>query len=466
MGLIVPPAVVEQQCEAQLPECFEFLFHPARYKVAHSGRGAAKSWQFARALLILASDPERPLRILCARETQLSIDESVHALLQDQIQRLGLGHFYKVYKTRIVGANGSEFIFKGLRQLTIADIKSLEGVDICWVEEAQAVTKKSWETLIPTIRKNYIDRGLARDPKHKCAYVGCCSEIWVSFNPETVDDDTYKRFVINPPPSAVVRALSWRDNPWFPDTLMNEKNHLEETDYQAYLHVYEGEPKSTVEGAIFAEEMDAALDDGRICSVPYDKTRPVDTYWDLGFGDATAIWFVQVLKSGWFHFIDYLEARGKSIDWYQVQLQQRQQQRGYVYGTHWLPHDAVNTIIHKRLGNNDKSKSIEMLMREAGFPVRIIPTLLVTDQINAGRMVLAQCRFDEDRCDEGLRALRKYQWGPPSKAGVPRREPLHDKHSHGSSAFMGAAVTLKPLAPEAPPQNPRQPRRTGSWAGA
>jgi phage terminase large subunit len=147
---------------AQFPAKLQFLFHPQRYKVLYGGRGGAKSWGIARALLIQGT--QRPLRILCARETQRSIGDSVHKLLSDQIEALGLGAFYAVQKSTILGANGTEFIFAGIRQ-NVSNIKSYEACDICWVEEAQTVSKSSWDVLIPTIRKTD-------------------SEIWVSFNPD------------------------------------------------------------------------------------------------------------------------------------------------------------------------------------------------------------------------------------------------------------------------------------------
>src|SRR6185437_15618646 len=160
------------QIEANFPEKLSYLFKPKRYKVAYGGRGGAKSWGFARALLILGA--QKPLRILCTRETQKSIGDSVHKLLDDQIKLLGLEKFYEVQKSAIIGANGTEFIFAGIRQ-NVHNLKSYEACDICWVEEAQTVSKSSWDVLVPTIRKEG-------------------SEIWVSFNPDLETDETYQRF--------------------------------------------------------------------------------------------------------------------------------------------------------------------------------------------------------------------------------------------------------------------------------
>ena len=418
------------EVEATFPEPFEFVFEPHRYKGIRGGRGKGASWNIARALLLIGA--QREIRVLCARETQRSIADSVHALLGDQIRALNLQHFYVITEAHIRGANGTEFIFAGLKH-NVANIKSLEGCDIVWVEEAQSTSKNSWDTLIPTVRKPG-------------------SEIWMSWNDIFETDDTYLRFVVNQSPGAVIKKLTWRDNPWFPEVLRIEMEHLKATDYQAYLHVWEGECKSAVEGAVYAKEVQQAESEQRITSVPCDRTRPVDTVWDLGFGDSTAIWFVQPV-GGWYHLIDYIEDEGRTIEWYLIQLQQR----GYVYGTDWLPHDGIDTIIHGKLAG-DRSRSIEGIMRAAGRNVRIVPKMLVTEGINAARTIFPQCRFDAAKCYEGLRALRMYQWGPPSKLGVAKSEPLHDAASHGADAFRGVAIAVREETIAEPRKTPA-PRR-------
>jgi phage terminase large subunit len=244
------------------PPELEFLSEPHRYKVLYGGRGGIKSWSVAQHLLI--AGVERPLRIPCARETMQSIRESVHQLLEDQISRLGYQRHYEVQKAEIIGRNGTSFTFHGLRDQSVHNIKSLEGADILWVEEAQNVSKKSWRTVIPTIRKPG-------------------SEIWVSFNPELETDDTYQRFVVHPPPGAVVVKTSYRDNEYLSEELMAEIEHLKATDPDEYEHVYEGMCRQAVTGAVYKNELLAADKEGRICRVPYDASKPVDTFWDLGY---------------------------------------------------------------------------------------------------------------------------------------------------------------------------------------
>lgn len=231
--------------EVEFAGPLRFLFDPARYKVAYGGRGGAKSWGFARALLIEAM--RRKLRVLCARELQVSITDSVHKLLGDQIELLGLGGFYRVGKATIRGRNGSEFIFSGIRS-NITKVKSMEGIDICWVEEAEKVSEESWSVLIPTIRK-------------------AGSEIWVSFNPHEDTDPTYKRFIASPPPDAKVVKIGWRENPWFPEELRKEKDYLFSVDPEAAAHVWDGETRNMTDAQVLR---------GRFIVAPFEP----DPSWD------------------------------------------------------------------------------------------------------------------------------------------------------------------------------------------
>lgn len=209
---------------------FDALKERARYKVFYGGRGAMKSWSFARALLLFAD--RWSLRVLCAREFQSSIADSVHRLLSDQIELMGLAHRYDITQNSIRNiATGSEFIFKGIRH-NVREIKSMEGIDICWVEEAQSVSTNSWEILTPTIRKDG-------------------SEIWISFNTGEETDPTYQRYVLKPPPGAIVRKVGWEDNPHFPATLDAERRHMLATDPEAYEHIWGGAPRTLSDAVIF-----------------------------------------------------------------------------------------------------------------------------------------------------------------------------------------------------------------------
>jgi phage terminase large subunit len=394
---------------AKFPEKLKFLFKPKRYKVLKGGRGGAKSWGIARALLILGAS--RPLKALCAREIQKSISDSVHALLASQVEKLGLGSFYTVQNTRIFGKNGTEFIFAGLKH-NINNIKSLEDVDVVWVEEAQTVSKKSWEVLIPTIRKEG-------------------SEIWISYNPELETDETHQRFAVNPPPEAEVVSINWRDNPWFPSTLRAEMEHLKAKDPDAYQHVYEGMCKQVVEGAIYKNELLLADKEERICRVPYDATKPVHTFWDLGFADKTSIWFAQSIGFE-FRLIDYLDGSQQALQFYLKTLQDK----GYVYGTHYLPHDAKA----HQLGSG---RSIEEQIRAAGLKVEVVPRLSVEDGIAAARAIFGKCWFDKDKCADGIQALRHYRYEYDEDLRTYKKVPLHDWSSHTADAFRMFAVAIR-----------------------
>ena len=208
---------------------FKHLWLPHRYKVFHGGRGSGKSFAVAEALIVFA-DMAR-IRVLCCREIQNSIADSSYKLLKDTAERLGIASHFKFTESSIINRNGSEFIFKGLLR-NEQSIKSMEGIDICWVEEAATVSERSWDTLIPTIRK-------------------ANSEIWVTFNCLNADDPTTKRFIDNPPPEAYVRKVNYTENPYFPDTLRKEMEWCKKNDYELYLHVWEGFPRSLSDAQIF-----------------------------------------------------------------------------------------------------------------------------------------------------------------------------------------------------------------------
>lgn len=221
---------MSRSVRVELPSVFEDLWKPARYKAYYGGRGSAKSHSFAQALVIQAA--QSPKRVLCAREIQKSIKDSVKRLLDDKIAASGLSGFYTSTETEIRGANGSLFVFGGLR--TNADsIKSLEGIDICWVEEANTVSQSSLDILIPTIRK----------PD---------SELWFSWNPRYATDPVDAMFRGDaPPPGSIVHQVNYTENPWFPDVLLQELEYDKRRDPDKYAHVWLGEYSRNSEARVF-----------------------------------------------------------------------------------------------------------------------------------------------------------------------------------------------------------------------
>jgi phage terminase large subunit len=355
-------------------------------------------------------------------------------LLADQIYELGLGSIYTVEKARIFSPNGTEFRFAGIRT-NVSQIKSFEAVDICWVEEAVNVSRASWEVLIPTIRAEG-------------------SEIWVSFNPELETDDTYRRFVLHPPASAVTVKLGWQDNPWFPDVLDQERRDLQARDPVSYLTVWEGHCRQALEGAVYASEIARATEENRITDVPYEPAQPVHTFWDLGRADATSIWFAQ--RVGFqTRIIDHYEATGHALGHYLHMLQSK----GYVYGTAWLPHDATHKVLGAEL-------TIERQARAAGFAVRIVQNTTIANGINAARTAFPNCWFDRTRCADGLQSLRRYQYAVDDH-GQRSREPLHDRHSHAADAFRYLALGLRDQsAKKIRDYEPvHSPGHAGGWMG-
>lgn len=269
-------------------EAFEPLFSPQRFKVCHGGRGGGKSWAISQVLLILGAQDR--LRILCTRESQKSIRDSVHKLLKDCIARLDIEGFYRVTRDAIYGQNGTEFLFHGLKH-NPQTIKSLEGVDICWVEEAQAISTESWEVLIPTIRK-------------------ADSEIWLSLNPNLTTDPTYKRFLTAPfRDNQLTLKVNYDSNVFFSEELRKEMEYSKVVDYAGYLHTWLGECKTSTDAQIFKDKY-----------VVEEFDTPTDAVFffgqDWGFSQSpTAVirCFIKNIEGFDHLFIDY-EAGGVGVE--------------------------------------------------------------------------------------------------------------------------------------------------------
>lgn len=430
------------------------------------GRGAGRSWGVARALLILGT--QRAIRVLCCRELQNSITESVHKLLGDQISLLGLDGFYEIQAAKVVGRNGTSFAFEGIKNNT-SKIKSYEGIDYCWVEEADKVSRASWGILIPTIRKE------GRDVKTGKPYQ---SEIWMTFNPGLATDYTYATWVLDeslapvgsdrfPEPckcpvlesdSAFVVKMTWRDNEWFPEVLKSELERDKKRDEDYYLNVWEGHPVQVLDGAIYAKELRRATSEGRIGRVPTLRQYPVDTFWDLGHGNSTCIWFAQRVAYET-RVIGYYSANMEDIAHYLAELQKR----SHLYGFHYLPHDAAA----KRLGT--KLTIQEQIAKAYPKSVKIVSKLSLEDGINAVRLLFPSCYFDERACADGLDALRHYRYkvmdsNQPERARRLSLRPLHDWASDGADAFRYLAVATKEPRSGKPPMSERLRQKTSGWA--
>jgi len=419
---------LEINVHATIPKKLKFLFKPCRYKVARGGRGSGKSWSFARALLLMGTWSK--LRILCTREIQNSIKQSVHKLLSDQIGTLGLTHHYTVLDNEIRGINGTEFAFVGLSSLTVDTIKSFEGYDICWIEEGQAISKRSWDVLIPTIRKT-------------------SSEIWISYNPDLETDETHQRFTVHPPPDCINVEVNWRDNPFFNEVLNAERLHCLEFDPDSYDNIWEGKCRPAVEGAIYHREIQVAQDNNHICNVPYDPMYYVHVVFDLGWDDSLAVSLVQRHISE-IRMIEYLEFSHTTLPAVSTELKTRP----YQWGKVWLPHDGFSSNL------NSEGKSTFDILSSLGWdcvPREQITEMGVEDGIRHTRMMFPRMYFDKVLChaEEAPRVNGSVRHTPLSHRLVEclkryRRQinrqtettssPLKDVHAHGADCLRYVAV--------------------------
>jgi phage terminase large subunit len=425
--------------DAPIPEKLGFFLQEGfRYKGARGGRGGGKSRTIATALVIKGY--EKPIRWLCARETQKSLKYSSRQIIVDAINRLGLNAYFRILEDEIRGTQvDSEgrftvFMFAGIRELSVDSIKSLEDFDGIWISEAHNVSEESWKKITPTFRREK-------------------AEIWFDYNPE-LDEDFIHRWSNDPPPNARIVHVNYYDNPWFPEVLRIDMEHMKAKDPDGYRHVWLGEAKNSVVGAVYGKEMAAAYSSQRIVLNPgigIDQSKLIDIFFDLGHGDPMALWFAQT-ASGWFNLVDFYQNEREAIEHYAAVIKER----GYLIGTLWLPWDGVDAQLHHNLtGSNMRSP--EMVLRGLGFKVRISPKVSVDNGIAAVRTIFPQLRFNEPKCFEGIRNLRMYQYGAEKEDGKVITKPKHDKHSHAADALRTLAVSIR--EPENEERRVERPRR-------
>ena len=417
------------ETEAKFPPKLKDLFEPFRYKILHGGRGSGKSFSVSSALLIKGA--EQSLRILCTREVQKSIKQSVHTLLVDQIQKLNLGYFYTVTETEIRGLNGTVFTFSGLANHTVESIKSMANINICWIEEAQSVSKKSWDILIPTIRAEG-------------------SEIWVTMNPDLDTDDTYTRFIANQVPDSLVVQINYNDNPWFPEVLERERLHCEAHNPKDYQNIWLGKPKTVVDGAIYADEFQLMVEQHRINLVTPDAMLKTHVIVDLGWNDAMSIILAQRAGSEC-RIVDYIEESFQTLDWYSAELRKR----NLNWGKMWLPHDAV----HK---DYKTGKSAAEIMTMLGWETEVIPIGDVEHGIRLSRMLFPRVWMDKEKTARLQECLKRYRRSINATTNQPGG-PLHDEYSHGADCFRYLATCIDSFRNDNIRQ--RKPRDLGasSW---
>ncbi len=395
--------------EIEVAEAMKPLLEPARYKGAYGGRGGTKSHFYAEQLILTCYTKET--RCVCIREVQLSLKESVKQLLVDKITKFGLEEFFKITDAEIRGLNGSLIIFRGMQSFSAESIKSLEGFDIAWIEEAQSLSPLSLRLLRPTIRKPG-------------------SEIWASWNPRSKRDPIDKLLRgKKPPDNSIVVAVGWEDNPWLPDVLREEKDFDYEVDPEMADHVWGGNYQSVTEGAYYAKILFKSEKEGRITNVPHDPTEQVYTAWDLGLDDDMVVWFFQLIGPA-IHVIDYYACRNEAL----LDVVKLVLEKPYIYAEHYMPHDI-------KVREQTTGKSRKQSCEKAGLkPIIEGAALPVEDGINAVKNILPKCYFDREKCEDGLESLRNYKTKYDEVNDVMKR--LHDWSSHAADGFREFAVNV------------------------
>ncbi len=396
---------------------FKPLLAPARYKGAHGGRGSGKSHFFGEALV------ERCImhpgtRWVCIREVQRTLMQSAKRLIEDKIKAFDVGDYFEVQNDCIITHGGGLIIFNGMQNHTAESIKSLEGFHGAWIEEAHTLSERSLALLRPTIREEG-------------------SEIWASWNPRRKKDAIDKFLRVKKPDDAIVVESNWRDNPWFPDVLQQERLLDQKIYPERYDHIWEGGYAKAFEGAYFAGVLAKAKSEGRIGHVAADPLLPYRAIFDLGGSGATAdamsIWITQWVGRE-IRVLDYIEGIGQVLAYYVNELRSR----GYGNAICILPHDGVNS-------NSITGKRYEDHLRDASFEVIIVPNQgrgAAMMRVEAVRRIFPQCWFNETTTEAGRDALGYYHERKDETRNV-GLGPDHDWSSHAADAFGLLAVAYE-----------------------
>jgi phage terminase large subunit len=385
---------------------FRPLLQPSRYKGAYGGRGSGKSHFFAdymieRALL------QRGFRGVAGREVQKSLKESAKRLIDDKLAKFSLGEAdgFKVFREVVETPGDGLIMFQGLQDHTAESIKSLEGIDVFWVEEAQSLSARSVQLLRPTIRKDG-------------------SEIWFGWNPRRKIDPVDAMLRQTAPTGSIVVHANWSDNPWFPKVLEQERLDCLTNDPDQYEHIWNGGYATVLTGAYYADVIAKAKAEGRIGRVAIDPMMSVKAFWDIGVSDATSIWIVQFIGRE-IRALDYYEAVGQPLSAHLNWLRSN-----YPAAECILPHDGEKRDAVTAIRFEDH-------IRGAGFSCRTIPNQgrgAAMKRVEVTRRVFPRIWFDEKKTEAGLDALGWYHEKRDANRNV-GLGPEHDWSSHGADAF-------------------------------
>lgn len=399
---------------------FKPLVPPSRYKGAWGGRGSGKSHFFAELLILKCLQAKTDW--VCIREVQKTLAQSAKKLLENKIQALGVGHLFEVLTDRIKTPHGGVIIFQGMQDHTAESIKSLEGFDGAWVEEAQTLSATSLTLLRPTIRK-------------------AGSELWFSWNPRSKKDpvDVMLRGAEKPTGAVVVKA-NWSDNKRFPAELEQERRDCLRSEPDKYEHIWEGGYVTLVDGAYYAKQIMEARKENRICRLNRDKMFRVRMYVDIGGtgrrADAGA-WVPSQFIGREIRVLNYCEGQGQELAYYVNWMHSQ----GYTPDNTdiYLPHDGTK-------GDNVFASSYESALRSAGYSVTVIPNQgagAAMARVDAARKLFPQIWFDVEKCAGLIDALGWYHEKRDETRDI-GLGPEHDWSSHGADAFGAMCIDWRP----------------------
>lgn len=416
----------------EVPRKLKPLLTPSRYKGCYGGRGGAKSHFYAEQIVIRCLSA--PTRVVCIREVQNSIKDSVRQLLIDKIAKFGLESAFEPLDSEIRGPNGSLIIFKGMQSYNADNIKSLEAYDIAWVEEAQTLSQHSLDMLRPTIRRQG-------------------SELWFSWNPRYKTDPVDVFFRKQKRDNAIAIAVNWRDNPWFPDVLKKEMEDDFREDEDKAEHIWNG-AYGAGKGAILAKWINKAERTGRINNdVLFDpEGAGFDVSSDIGFRDTASFWFWQRLLGG-YSLLGNVSASGLDADDWTDELARVMADWGLPLARLnkiWLPPDA------KAKTFQSKHTAAERFIRKFGIGhIGAIPPSKKPDQISAAREVVGRCQFHKERCETGIDGLSAWEFEYSEENNVFSREPLHNWASHYGDSYAYGCQVMRQDQPKTEADKPR-----------
>lgn len=433
---------MSRQLDIPTAQVFEPLLQPARYKGAWGGRGSGKSHFFAEHIiedcLREPGTSGEGMRAVCMREVQKDLSQSAKLLIEDKLAKFGLGEpdGFKVFEDVIEAPKDGLIIFKGMNQYTAESIKSLENFKRAWTEEAQTLVATSLQLLRPTIRAEG-------------------SELWFSWNPRRKSDPVDVMFRgVEQPTGAVSVKANWRDNPWFPAVLEQERQDCLRLEPESYDHIWEGGYATVATGAYYAKALALAKQEGRIGFFAKDPLMPIRAFFDIGGtgrkADATSIWIAQFIGAE-IRILDYYEALRQPLATHLNWLRKR----GYTPDctTIWLPHDG-------EAGEKIIDATYKSAVEQAGWDAITVPnqgTGAAMMRVDAGRRLFPRMRFNDGPTEAGRDALGWYHEKVDEKRNV-GLGPEHDWSSHAADAFGLMCVVY-----EEQPQKRDLPQINSAW---